>query len=387
MYIWDLVWGKFLFKKRFSTDNRLIRGLRGAFAIMGILALALLAFYNIVVQPLGSGGSSGIKTFKMPVQGSRRDYPSPLYTLSDLAKTIFLVLPGGTYIPREAESSAVSVHGTWTDNSQSKLDCFAPVPHGPENATTGQFIISCSPLNETTYAPVPSTGDIFITLNFSSFAPAMSLDPHIQLYLAGSVALDDLISTNEPVYISPGSHLRGLGIFSIREQLSNPRAAAIGVLQYKRSVVINIHALSTDSSPGNQSEDSNLATLWVSLPPLQEVYVEQEYYENSAINGLAFLGGVWTFLNGFFAAVFGNTLLLVLFGIKPLSIYGLVHTFQQQRSSLVDGDHVLSSGERDRIVTVLSAHLLDIEDGESDGLLSGSSTEAPRPYRYESLNA
>lgn len=58
-------------------------------------------------------------------------------------------------------------------------------------------------------------------------------------------------------------------------------------------------------------------------------------------------------------------------GIKPLSIYGLVHLFRPGKGSLVDGNFALSPEERDRTVGILREHLLDVEDiGEGDGTSS-----------------
>lgn len=37
--------------------------------------------------------------------------------------------------------------------------------------------------------------------------------------------------------------------------------------------------------------------------------------ENSVVSGIALVGGVWTLVNGTFAAIFGSTLLLVLLGM------------------------------------------------------------------------
>lgn len=45
-----------------------------------------------------------------------------------------------------------------------------------------------------------------------------------------------------------------------------------------------------------------------------DIKVEQDDSIHSVISGLALLGGAWTFVNGVFAAIFGSTLLLVLFG-------------------------------------------------------------------------
>ncbi len=57
-------------------------------------------------------------------------------------------------------------------------------------------------------------------------------------------------------------------------------------------------------------------------------------------------------------------------GIKPLSIYGLVHFFRPGRGSLVDANYLLSPEERDRIVGTLREHLLDVDDVEGDGVSS-----------------
>lgn len=67
-------------------------------------------------------------------------------------------------------------------------------------------------------------------------------------------------------------------------------------------------------------KDNNTATLRLFVPVPQDIRIEQEYYEDSVLNGFALLGGVWTFVNGLFAAIFGSTLLLVLFGSFSNSI-------------------------------------------------------------------
>lgn len=52
-------------------------------------------------------------------------------------------------------------------------------------------------------------------------------------------------------------------------------------------------------------------------------------------------------------------------GIKPLSIYGLVHFFQH-RGSLVNGGYVLSTEEQHRTLAILREHLLDVDDVEAN---------------------
>lgn len=56
--------------------------------------------------------------------------------------------------------------------------------------------------------------------------------------------------------------------------------------------------------------------------------IEQDYSDSSVLSGFALLGGVWTSINGLFAAIFGSTLLLVLFGGVNFSLtyYAIVNT-------------------------------------------------------------
>lgn len=120
----------------------------------------------------------------------------------------------------------------------------------------------------------------------------------------------------------------------------------------------------------------------------------QDSKENSVLSGFALMGGLWTFLNGIFAIIFGSTLLLVLFGmplffvrfmltktaigLKPLSIYGLTHHLQKNRSSLAEGE-VLPAEEQARIVSLLREHLLDVGGAEGIGALGSSVLEvSPR---------
>jgi hypothetical protein len=51
--------------------------------------------------------------------------------------------------------------------------------------------------------------------------------------------------------------------------------------------------------------------------------VTKDYVDQTLWSGLAVVGGVWTFINGVFSAIFGCTLLLVLFGARsfPLEKY------------------------------------------------------------------
>ncbi|KAH8833343.1 hypothetical protein DL96DRAFT_721617 [Flagelloscypha sp. PMI_526] len=59
--------------------------------------------------------------------------------------------------------------------------------------------------------------------------------------------------------------------------------------------------------------------------------IVREYNNHSVLGVFADLGGIWTFVNGVFALIFGGSLLYFLFGIKPLSRFGIVHLIFRQR--------------------------------------------------------
>ena len=80
----------------------------------------------------------------------------------------------------------------------------------------------------------------------------------------------------------------------------------------------------------------------------------QDYRERSVLKGFAVVGGLWTFLCGVFAMIFGPSLMQILFGmsssfglplwhlcltwnldVKPLSVFGLIHRlFERERQPL-----------------------------------------------------
>jgi hypothetical protein len=54
--------------------------------------------------------------------------------------------------------------------------------------------------------------------------------------------------------------------------------------------------------------------------------IVQDYRQYSVWNGFSSIGGLWTFLNGIFAIVFGSSMLVVLFGMS-ISLCGIWLTY------------------------------------------------------------
>jgi len=91
---------------------------------------------------------------------------------------------------------------------------------------------------------------------------------------------------------------------------------------------------------------SNISTIRISMVTVDDVLIMRDQRQNSIISGVSALGGLWTFMGGFFVIVFGISLTRSLFGehktlarlteltngcplpalgSKPVSIFGLVH--------------------------------------------------------------
>ncbi|KAJ7186985.1 hypothetical protein C8R46DRAFT_1273924 [Mycena filopes] len=82
---------------------------------------------------------------------------------------------------------------------------------------------------------------------------------------------------------------------------------------------------------GGGSQDANTVglTLIQSIPDATRYFVDNP--DSTVVNGIATVGGFWTFLNGTFALFFGANVLYFAFGRRPLSALGIVHVFQRGR--------------------------------------------------------
>lgn len=63
------------------------------------------------------------------------------------------------------------------------------------------------------------------------------------------------------------------------------------------------------------SSMNNISTLRLSCNKVVNGWtIVQDYRQQSVLNGFSNVGGLWTFLNGIFAMIFGSSMLLLLFG-------------------------------------------------------------------------
>lgn len=181
--------------------------------------------------------------------------------------------------------------------------------------------------------------DLLIAINYTRILPDYPIrKSRTVIYLGFNASSLDIMHNSMPAQLYPGSHLYGTLTYLYKDSFANSGAAAFGIphvckfivsmsihslslKQYQRSIIANIQSIGPD--PLIPSGDNSTATLrliyqdW--LPMGEGVYkVEQDYSNSTVLNGFSLLGGVWTFINGLFAAIFGSSLLLVLFGTRIL---------------------------------------------------------------------
>ncbi|KAJ3567762.1 hypothetical protein NP233_g6155 [Leucocoprinus birnbaumii] len=201
--------------------------------------------------------------------------------------------------------------------------------------------------------------EILYVVNFPSIFDSSSLHSFYMTNIVNTsyqgISLDAMMRSTHGALIWPGANLVALASFSRWDELTKPVAAAVGLP-------------TLDSSPPNLQSNQS-ATIKVVFDYLtSQVLVERASIEN-------------TFLGAHSA--------LFLFGLKPLSVYGLVHSFSRTKPELYVREHDLTSDDNQRLLRTLHQHLLDtgehhvetqkLPDAESSGereMLVSDSEEA-----------
>jgi len=102
------------------------------------------------------------------------------------------------------------------------------------------------------------------------------------------------------------------------------------MIPVSRMLSIYPDPLASDSRTFQQGPD--VSTFRVAMQfDLSEIRMLQDYRSRSVLQGFSQVGGLWTFLTGIFAAIFGSTIIRILFGTKPISFLGLAHSTQQKK--------------------------------------------------------
>jgi len=104
------------------------------------------------------------------------------------------------------------------------------------------------------------------------------------------------------------------------------------------------------------SQSAEMASIHVHVHDLPTHRVVQDYRENSVLGSFSKVGGLWAFLGGAFATIFGCSILRTVLGMslsllsscselnelysgmKPLSVFGVMHSFQEKEICMACAD-------------------------------------------------
>ncbi|KAJ3568783.1 hypothetical protein NP233_g5491 [Leucocoprinus birnbaumii] len=377
LFVGTLPW-----RQQYECENRLVRRLRGSGAILFVALAGACGFYAVVVKPVGNW--SFFNQYEMAHFVS----PPSRYagTFANSIPSIIMVTPGALQNPTTTDrilsaniSSNVLVPYDCVEVNLSDIPISAPYPSSGIRCDSADGDIS----NTSLMADDGVGRGIWsytYTIEFSGLP--MSLDSaYVAFYLFNGPAssTQNIIENTDPVILQPGDRLRGTPQVSIRQIIVNRGAAAFAVTKRETSWAWHIRSLNPDQASNLKPLSSTQASLRIIPPPVHpKVVYQRETAQYTFLGGLSFAGGVWTTLNGTFAAIFGSTLFLVMFGIKPLSVYGLVHLMYKKRPELISQNQELSDEEMKRIIRIVREHLLDA-DHKNENLRSGGGDGNSKP--------
>ncbi|KAJ3554790.1 hypothetical protein NP233_g12350 [Leucocoprinus birnbaumii] len=371
-----IILGSFTLQKRFSTDNRFWRFIRGGIAIICLLSMSLVGFYALIAQPSRLGLLNGdpevlprpITLLKVPATSEKLlTYKHEVRIALDVGEAVAnpSIFSGhaedlGSYV-KTAVALPYDLQPSL--NHSTIRNCISSIQEQLNSPRKWYLTVDCGIADIWTDPGAAGIdADILVSLDFfGNFTQSNQHKPSLSLPVAVYISLtdswDDVIAHTRPVYLLPGDHIRAMSSYWVKEKFVNNALAAMGISR-----------LTIPIPPVDPSLSGSTATLRVTLPSyhnssylVPEILIERDYYQDTMLTGFALLGGIWTFINGLFAAIFGSTLLLVLFGIKPLSIYGLVHFFQRQEEALVTRNYKSTPEEQIQVVGLLRDHLLDVK--------------------------
>ncbi|KJA21926.1 hypothetical protein HYPSUDRAFT_41528 [Hypholoma sublateritium FD-334 SS-4] len=183
-----------------------------------------------------------------------------------------------------------------------------------------------------TYQP-----DLLVTVDFDALAiPSDSLidiaSNSIQIMVTMTNDTAAVLEMTGPTVLIPGVNMVGLVSMEIHQTFKNPEVATLGVFEYMKSTLVGqvTHLYPDPSMSPLIRRGANISTLRLSVVrEATQWNIIRDSKNNSFLGGFSKVGGLWTFLSGIFAAIFGSSLLRVLFGSKPISVFGFAHRWER----------------------------------------------------------
>ncbi|KAF7341147.1 Short-chain dehydrogenase/reductase family protein [Mycena venus] len=326
------------------------------------LGLPLFATYKIFFQPAHANVYTRVLASQDYGPGITNLNPGTLLTSVDLGNAVVLVpqpdFEGTTFrvdVLVSNSSSTVALACTTFETSGSTLD---------QAFTMAQCPVNWVDIDRMT-----------VNVTFPPFFTPSGI-------YAGFGDKDDILRFTQPIPIFPEFNLFAYMTWTSRQILpSNSFSLLNAFLPGKTIKYMEVNSLLSrpDSVPQISGTSSNTESpsTTITMTIVQRAFITkfiEDHTNDSALDGLSTLGGLWTTLDALFMLVFGASVLYFAYGKRPLSALGIVHVFQSRtlkRNLHEDFPVLLTEGgqpgsQSAGLVAFLRDRLLDTDEADGE---------------------
>ncbi|KAF8995732.1 hypothetical protein BDZ89DRAFT_1084587 [Hymenopellis radicata] len=381
----DLLMGTFIWRRISTRESRLIRIFRGCSAIILFAIFIVFAFTSIVFRPLsGQGMGIRVKTYRtrkldssitgqLPLDPMWSVFVAVYYDQQYINKTEF---PGASSLAYGRLDAVIRSSAIRTAYSLAQYP--APLIYG--FSCPGNYIFNLGLRRDSPapfYYDAMDTPDLLVTVNFTALdllpssnntVPGFRKSPDSVSVFVGTINdIVDVFDNTQAAVLMPGQHLMSGMDAHIRQRFAWNGAVTFGIASLSKMrtfLVTDLVGLMPNPST-DIARENNTASLYLYMYPhrVSEWTIVADTQEDTVLSGLSLVGGFWTFANGLVAFFFGSRLVLIFFGNKPISPFGLIHRFR--RVELTDSyprlmsDDGGSAAERG-LAAFLRDHVVDL---------------------------
>ncbi|KAF9527936.1 hypothetical protein CPB83DRAFT_894874 [Crepidotus variabilis] len=339
---------------------------RGVIASIFIVGVASFGLFNIVIQPVRNLDQNlvrelrttkvdalpehpGSSIYVVLVHYVRNYYDQPLVTPDEFAAAVNITL-----LDPPSNGANLSAHSVNVTRSPCFYDNAAVDELARKELNAVGFRCDTGKRLEDDRDQALIKGiqnyifpDILVTVNFTQIKYFDSYEDYylypnlqkakgfstVQAYV-GFRPANLILTTSSEATLIPGVNLIGQANVFVKKIVKSTFLSVLGLFDlYNTVFATEITHLWPDPFRSAQNEetasDIKVGSLRIHFHlnfPWQWKIVQDDR-NASVFDGFASVGGLSAFLAGIFAAVFGTSIMKILFAIKPLSIYGLAHWF------------------------------------------------------------
>ncbi|KAF9482411.1 hypothetical protein BDN70DRAFT_930098 [Pholiota conissans] len=367
----NVLFGNSIWRSHFTGETRKLifaRGILGVFFLFGIASFTVIKVLTEPIRELRLISTQTIRTpdSELPIEVQRIPWGVVITKYYD------------THPDFKTLGLAVNVHAL--RNSDTLIpDCTHLASEYQESDDYMAIHYQCPVLDTEDSVP-----DLLVTVNFSALGiPIDTITDvpknSVQVMVANTNKTDNVVLMTIPTTLMPGVNLIGLIYSEIYQVFTDPGLSLSGLFDSTQSIIIG-QMVNVFQDP-----QAGISPLIVRSPEIATIRlipqfdhslwkVTQDSRTKSVLNGLSQAGGLWTFLSGIFAVFFGSSLMHILFNTKPVSIFGIAHSWERktiQRAYREDypaiKEEIHVSQDRRGLLCLLQDHILDLNLIEESG--------------------